>query len=45
VCPTRCFTFGDLDDPNSDINKVLASRQAHPLVAAAGTKPRIFYLD
>ncbi|MEW5983668.1 MAG: 4Fe-4S dicluster domain-containing protein [Acidobacteriota bacterium] len=45
VCPTHCFTFGDLDDPNSEISRTLVSRSAHPLLAAAGTKPRIFYLD
>jgi Fe-S-cluster-containing dehydrogenase component len=45
VCPTRCFTFGDLDDPNSDVSRVLASRKSHPLLPAAGTGPRIFYLD
>lgn len=45
VCPTHCFTFGDLDDPNSDISRALHARAAHPLLAAAGTKPRIFYLD
>jgi Fe-S-cluster-containing dehydrogenase component len=45
VCPTHCFTFGDLDDPQSAISRVLASRKAHPLLPAAGTKPRIYYLD
>jgi Fe-S-cluster-containing dehydrogenase component len=45
VCPTHCFTFGDLDDPDSAISRKLASRKAHPLLPAAGTKPRIYYLD
>jgi Fe-S-cluster-containing dehydrogenase component len=45
VCPTRCFTFGDLDDPGSAISRVLTSRRAHPLNPAAGTHPRIYYLD
>jgi Fe-S-cluster-containing dehydrogenase component len=45
VCPTHCFTFGDLDDPNSAIGRALASRKGHPLLPAAGTQPRIFYLD
>ncbi len=45
VCPTHCFTFGDLDDPASAISLKLASRKAHPLLPAAGTRPRIFYLD
>jgi len=45
VCPTHCFTFGDLDDRDSAISRKLASRKAHPLLPAAGTQPRIFYLD
>jgi len=45
VCPTHCFTFGDLDDADSAISRKLASRKAHPLLPAAGTRPRIFYLD
>ena len=45
VCPTRCMTFGDLDDPNSEANRLLASRRHHAVNTAAGTGPRIHYLD
>jgi Fe-S-cluster-containing dehydrogenase component len=44
VCPTRCMTFGDLDDPNGPVSRLLASRKAHALQPAAGTDPRIYYL-
>jgi len=44
VCPTRCMTFGDLDDPNSEAARLLRSRPNHALNPAAGTEPRIFYL-
>jgi Fe-S-cluster-containing dehydrogenase component len=44
VCPTRCMTFGDLDDPLSDVSRLLVSRAHHALKPAAGTSPRIFYL-
>ena len=44
VCPTHCMHFGDLDDPNSEVNQLLASRKHHVLLPDAGTKPRIFYL-
>jgi Fe-S-cluster-containing dehydrogenase component len=44
VCPTHCMHFGDLDDPNSEVSRLLASRRNHPLLPAAGTKPRIYYL-
>lgn len=45
VCPTRCMHFGDLDDPNSEVSKLLASRASHALLPEAGTGPRIFYLS
>ncbi len=45
VCPTRCITFGDLDDPNSEASRLLASRTHHVVNPAAGTEPRIHYLE
>jgi Fe-S-cluster-containing dehydrogenase component len=45
VCPSKCFTFGDLDDPASAISRLLGSRRSHALLPAAGTGPRILYLD
>ena len=44
VCPTHCMHFGDLDDPTSEIVKVIESRKNHSLLTEAGTRPRIFYL-
>ena len=44
VCPTHCMHFGDFDDPNSRVSRLLASRRNHPLKAEAGTRPRIYYL-
>lgn len=44
VCPTRCMYFGDVDDPNSVVSKLLASREYHSLIPEAGTKPQIFFL-
>ena len=38
------MSFGDIDDPNSVVSKLLASRKYHSLIAEAGTKPQIFYL-
>ena len=45
VCPTRCMHFGDLDDPESQVSRLLVSRKAHQVLPEAGTKPRIFYLE
>lgn len=44
VCPTHCMYFGDLDDPQSQVSKLLTSHKNHALIPEAGTQPRIFYL-
>jgi hypothetical protein len=36
--------FGDGDDPQSNVSRLLASRPFHTLLPEAGTKPRIYYL-
>jgi Fe-S-cluster-containing dehydrogenase component len=45
VCPTRCMTFGDLDDPKSRISELLRTRTWRTLLPEAGTRPRVFYLS
>jgi Fe-S-cluster-containing dehydrogenase component len=44
VCPTYCMYFGDLDDPNSELSKLLNSRIYHSLMPETGNKPNIYYL-
>jgi len=47
ICPTRCRIFGDLDDPNSDINKalkVIDPRSVKVLKEELGTRPKVFYV-
>ena len=44
VCPTHCMHFGDLDDPNSEVSRLIQSRRHHTLLPEAGTKPRIWFL-
>ena len=44
VCPTQCMHFGDLDDPHSEVSRLLDSRRSHPLLPEAGTQPRIHFL-
>ena len=44
VCPTHCMYFGDLEDPQSSVSKLLATRKHHSILPEAGTKPQIYYL-
>ena len=44
TCPSKLRVFGDMNDPPSDISKLLASRQYRVKKEEAGTNPRIFYL-
>jgi hypothetical protein len=37
--------FGDLEDPNGNVSRLLASRTHHVLLPEAGTKPQLWYLD
>lgn len=44
VCPTRCIHFGNVDDINSEIYKVLKRRRYKTLIPEAGTDPNLFFL-
>ena len=44
ACPVRCRVFGDIEDPESEISKLLKERQYKRLNEDKGTGPNIFYL-
>jgi Fe-S-cluster-containing dehydrogenase component len=44
ACPTKCMYFGDLEDPNSDVSKVLKTRKYKTLIPEAGTEPYLYFL-
>ncbi len=44
TCPTKVRTFGDLDDENSDIVKLLKTRRFFFQKEQTGTLPKLFYL-
>lgn len=44
LCPGRARYWGDLDDPQSEIAKVIASRDYELLEEQSGTSPQVFYL-
>lgn len=44
LCPSRARHFGDLDDPDSEISKLIASRSYERLLEDRGTRPSTYYL-
>jgi Fe-S-cluster-containing dehydrogenase component len=42
VCPAEARLFGDLDDPNSEISKKIASTKTTRLKEALGTEPKFY---
>lgn len=44
LCPGRCRFFGDLDDPESEVSKLIASREYKQLLEDEGTRPSVYYL-
>jgi phenylacetyl-CoA:acceptor oxidoreductase subunit 1 len=45
ICPTKAIHFGDLDDPNSEINRVIKEKHGHPFHPEFDTEPSISYID
>lgn len=43
-CPTVARYFGDLDDPNSEVSRLIKERAGFTLLPEAGTKPAVYYL-
>ena len=44
LCPGRARYWGDLDDPNSEINAFLEGKDYERLLEDAGTEPNVFYV-
>ena len=43
ACPNDCITFGDWNDPESEIRKVSGSDRAYQALEEIGVKPNIWY--
>ncbi len=44
TCPTVAITFGDLDDPRSEVSRLIVTRRGFQLRPEMGTDPSIYYL-
>jgi molybdopterin-containing oxidoreductase family iron-sulfur binding subunit len=44
ACKDKALIFGDLEDPESEIRKVLRERPSVRRKVALGTQPEVFYL-
>ncbi len=45
TCPVQTLHFGDLDDPNSEVSKLLGQKRSFRLLENLGTDPRVYYLE
>ena len=44
-CPTNAITFGDLEDPESQVSRLARTSRAFRLLEELGTEPKVFYLE
>ena len=44
TCHQKARIFGDLDDPNSEVAKLIGSTETFRLLEELGTEPQIYYI-
>ena len=44
MCPTKTITFGDLDDPDSEVSRLIREKRSFRLREEFGTKPNVYYV-
>jgi len=44
TCPAKARYFGDLNEPESEVSRLIFSKSGFQLLADKGTDPSIYYL-
>ena len=44
ACPGKARVVGDLDDPSSEISRLVREREGFTLLPEKATRPKVFYL-
>jgi phenylacetyl-CoA:acceptor oxidoreductase subunit 1 len=45
TCPARALTFGDLDDPDSEVSRLIREKKGFQLHPEYNTDPSIYFID
>lgn len=44
ACPTKALTFGNMNDPNSDVNKKVRENPVYRTKVSLGTQPNLYHI-
>jgi molybdopterin-containing oxidoreductase family iron-sulfur binding subunit len=45
VCPANAIVFGDMNDPNSEVSKLMENRRTYAILTELNTRPAVNYMS
>ena len=45
ACPAKARIYGDIEDPNSEVSRILAANTPMRLKEELGTEPNVYYVN